>query len=232
MNYTSGNRFIFFLLFVSTLCFVTLSSNCVLVQQWTVFVTNNVSDDIVIHVTGDKDLGNQTIPSGGVYQWTFCQKVIGTRYDGHFWWGSRYQTLALVDRELIMRCRTKFAGHDHCYWLVESDGFYVSARNNTFPDGWVRKKSWPWAIHTRLCVYKSMYSSVDNKYNEVIHNCHLLVCQMLFLILIWFYLQYFVFLFRFYIPKNRQSLNYTKPHIWIFTYFIIKLLLMDFICYE
>ncbi|KAL8201750.1 hypothetical protein R6Q57_010897 [Mikania cordata] len=110
----------------------------------TVYITNALNDAIVVHIKStDHDLENHTIPSNGVYSWTFCQKIIGSHFHGYFWWGTRYQNLALIDKELMILCRDDSEIADQfCYWMVVPDGFFVSGTNYTFPDNWVKKKGW------------------------------------------------------------------------------------------
>ncbi|MFS8008042.1 putative plant self-incompatibility S1 [Helianthus anomalus] len=136
---------IFFALFISSCCLVTTTSACPFYKtNWTVYITNQVPDNIVVHIKStDHDLGNYTIAPTHVHSLTFCQKVVGTHFHGYFWWGSKYQSLALMDAEIIKKCRKRFAGNEYCYWLVRTDGFYLSASNQPFPYGWVKKKAWP-----------------------------------------------------------------------------------------
>lgn len=135
-----------FSLFVLTLfCnLVTITSDCsIFSTEWTVFITNTVQDAIEVHIKStDHDLGNQTIPSNFVYSWSFCDKLIGTKFTGDFWWGPRFQTLALMDREIMSYCRNGNNGGKGCFWLVNFDGFYVSPSNAPFPTGWKKKQSW------------------------------------------------------------------------------------------
>lgn len=153
MSFTRGNYFIIFHLLIlafnvivssSTSANSIFPSRCGLLTGWTLYITNNVESDIVVHIKStDHDLGNHTIHFNDVYSWTFCQKIIGTHFTGDFYWGSKHQSLALIDRELIFKCRQKIFGDDDCYWLVRPDGFYVSASNKPFPYGWEKMKSWP-----------------------------------------------------------------------------------------
>lgn len=103
----------------------------------------------MVHIKStDHDLGNHTISYNRVYSWTFCEKLVGTHFTGDFWWDTQYQTLALADREILSHCRDKYYDFQSCFCfqscfsLVMSDGFYVSKWNDSFPDGWVKKKSW------------------------------------------------------------------------------------------
>lgn len=72
----------------------------------------------------------------------FCEKFVGTHFHGYFSWGEKHQDLALADFKILENCRNKYHGAENCYWLVMTDGFYVSAYNKPFPDGWNKKKSW------------------------------------------------------------------------------------------
>lgn len=141
MDFRRNHSFLF-TLFASNCFFGIVTSGC-FYTQWTPYITNRISDDIVVHIKStDHDLGNHTIPSNDVYKWTFCEKLIGTHFTGDFWWGARYQSLALMDRKIINFCRIRYFGAQECFWLIMPDGFYVSNGNGTFPYGWVKKKSW------------------------------------------------------------------------------------------
>lgn len=107
-------------------------------------ITNRVSDAIEVHIKStDSDLGNHTISPNLAYTWSFCEKLIGTKFMGDFVWGSRSQSLALMDREIIDYCRNVADGGRLCFWLVRPDGFYVSSYNPPFPNSaWLKKQSW------------------------------------------------------------------------------------------
>ena len=79
---------------------------CFLDGKWHVHVMSDISDDIVTHIkSGDDDLGNHTISYNGEYEWEFCSRFDGkTLFYCYFWWGSRYQTLALFDRNVVSIC--------------------------------------------------------------------------------------------------------------------------------
>ncbi|KAL8258535.1 hypothetical protein R6Q59_026488 [Mikania micrantha] len=137
------SSFIFVAILVTCCHMVTTTARCSIYKTgWTVYITNTLNDAIVVHIKStDHDLGNHTIPSNGVYSWTFCQKIIGSHFHGYFWWGSRYQNLALIDKELMILCRDDSEIADQfCYWMVVPDGFFVSGTNYTFPDNWTRNR--------------------------------------------------------------------------------------------
>ncbi|KAJ0920453.1 putative plant self-incompatibility S1 [Helianthus annuus] len=93
---------------------------------------------------GDDDLGNHTIPFKGNYNWSFCSRGDHrTLFYGYFWWGSKFQSLDLFNKELENHCSLNKAGRQHCYWWVRPDGFFVSPLNNTFSDFyWKFIKPW------------------------------------------------------------------------------------------
>ncbi|KAI3714049.1 hypothetical protein L1987_72639 [Smallanthus sonchifolius] len=135
---------LFTLLILSSLI-VPITHACRITSQWDIFVMSNITDNIVVHIkSGDDDLGNHTIPFNGNYQWSFCDNYFGrTLFYGYFWWGSKYQSLALFDDEIRGPCYRSKGGTQHCYWLVRPDGFFVSGYNRTFSDtNWTFKKHW------------------------------------------------------------------------------------------
>lgn len=136
---------VFFALIISTCYLITTTSSCGFFKTpWTVYITNEVPDDIVVHIKStDYDLGNHTIAYNQVYILNFCQKLVGTHFHGYFWWGSKYTDLALMDSKIIDICRERGHVNQYCYWLVKPYGFFVSASNQTFPNGWEKRQSWP-----------------------------------------------------------------------------------------
>ncbi|GKD65711.1 plant self-incompatibility S1 [Tanacetum coccineum] len=117
---------------------------CFLLPKWHMFVINDISEDIVVHVRSRRgaDLGNQTIHYNGIYDWTFCDTG-QSLFTGEFWWASKYQSLNLFDTQAWKVCNNGKLGTQHCYWLVRSDGFYIGTQNVPFPGGWQLKKPWP-----------------------------------------------------------------------------------------
>ncbi|KAL4580838.1 hypothetical protein LXL04_017043 [Taraxacum kok-saghyz] len=114
--------------------------------EWNVTITNGIQDDAIdVHIKStDHDLGTHNIPANMAYSWTFFEKIIGTKFTGDFSEGSRFQSLALVDREIMDHCRNHEVNNvgKLCFWLVKPDGFYLSSTNASFPNDWVKKKSW------------------------------------------------------------------------------------------
>ncbi|KAK1437976.1 hypothetical protein QVD17_03777 [Tagetes erecta] len=135
-----------FTLFILSSLISSITHACFITTQWDVFVMSNIEDDFVAHIkSGDDDLGNHTIPFNGNYNWSFCDRVDGrTLFYAYFWWGSKYQSLALFDDELRGPCFVTERGyHQQCYWLVTPDGFFVSGYNRTFSSNyWTFKAHW------------------------------------------------------------------------------------------
>ncbi|KAK9052569.1 hypothetical protein SSX86_029198 [Deinandra increscens subsp. villosa] len=131
--------------FLILLSLTTSITHACFTAKWHIFVTNDINDDIVAHIkSGDDDLGNHTIPFNGNYNWSFCNRFDGrTLFYAYFWWGSRYQSLDLFNSDIEDICAVKILGTQNCYWLVRSNGFFVSAYNRTFSDrDWKLKKTW------------------------------------------------------------------------------------------
>ncbi|KAL4578466.1 hypothetical protein LXL04_014589 [Taraxacum kok-saghyz] len=142
MNFKTSPFLFFFVLFISICCFLTVTSGC-LIKNWTVSITSEIPNDIVVHIKStDHDLGDHTISAHGIYTWQFCSKLVGTHFTGDFSWGSRHQSLALMDAKISRYCNKRLVGDDECYWLVKPNGFYVSFNNASFPWDWAKKKSW------------------------------------------------------------------------------------------
>ncbi|XP_023753996.1 S-protein homolog 5-like [Lactuca sativa] len=118
------NVFIFVILASS---FALIAHSC-FTTKWDVSVRSNVHGNIVAHIkSGDTDFGNHTIPFNGNYTWSFGARIDGLTLDyGYFWWGSRFQSLALYDNHIRDICYRGESGTAHCYWLVTPNGFYVS----------------------------------------------------------------------------------------------------------
>lgn len=124
--------------------FVTPTYSCFIEIHWRIFITNTITDNIVAHVqSGDDDLGNHTIPFNTNYSWEFCRRMDRrTLYFGSFWWGSKFQTFDLYNKDIDRFYHTSDARDDNCYWLVRPDGFWISRRNLAFPDSWNIMRSW------------------------------------------------------------------------------------------
>ncbi|KAI3668120.1 hypothetical protein L6452_43197 [Arctium lappa] len=132
--------------------FVILTCSCALItywcfpdHKWRVHVMSDISDNIVAHIkSGDDDLGSHTLPFNGEYEWSFCNRVDGkTLFYGYFWWGSRYQTLALFDNNILDICAVPAFTNSDCYWSIRPDGFYASPSNSPLgDDNWQFIKSW------------------------------------------------------------------------------------------
>ena len=121
----------------------TSVDSCFLLTRWHVFVINDISEDITVRIRSkDDDLGTHTLPFNGSYDWTFCDTGRTLFYSG-FWWGSKYQTLNLFDRDTWKKCANGSFDSQFCYWLVRPEGFYTSPQNNPYPDGsWHFEKKW------------------------------------------------------------------------------------------
>lgn len=130
-----------FIFTILTYAFAPVTQACWFTTKWEMSVTNNITDNIVAHIkSGDDDLGNHTLPFKGNYDWSFCDRFDGhTLFYAYFWWGSKFQSMALFDDNIRKICARNKGGAQHCNWLVQPDGFYASA----YPDrGWVKTKTW------------------------------------------------------------------------------------------
>ncbi|CAI9285363.1 unnamed protein product [Lactuca saligna] len=117
-----------FIFYISTFSIASIAHAC-FAPHWDVYVTNTISDNIVAHIKSkNDDLGNHTIPFNGNYHWSFCEALFGkTLFYAYFWWGSRFQTLALFDEKLEEAyCFIEDLRDQYCYWFVKPDGFYIS----------------------------------------------------------------------------------------------------------
>ncbi|KAK1438754.1 hypothetical protein QVD17_04564 [Tagetes erecta] len=113
------------------------------IYELRMYVTNsNISDNIVVHAYGSDDQGNHSLAKNEEFDWKFGVKF-GTHYQGEFWWGSRYKSIALYNDDISASC---FNGDvfrvQRCYWLVREDGFWNHGRNVSFPGGWTRRETW------------------------------------------------------------------------------------------
>lgn len=117
-----------FIFAISIYLIASVALSCVFTSKWDILVKSAIPDDIVVHIkSGDDDLGNHTIPFVGNYSWSFCENFGGnTLFYGYFWWGSRFQSLALFDNTISNICFLNVT-IEHCYWIVRPDGFYVKA---------------------------------------------------------------------------------------------------------
>lgn len=120
-----------FIVAVLTFSIASTALSC-FTPQWDIFVISAIPNNIVVHIkSGDDDLGNHTIPFNENYTWSFCDRFVGqTVFYSYFWWGSRFKSLDLFNKNIEHICFLYNMHNQHCYWLVKPDGFYVSA----YPD--------------------------------------------------------------------------------------------------
>ncbi|KAJ9539183.1 hypothetical protein OSB04_031916 [Centaurea solstitialis] len=100
---------------------------CFLTAKWDIYIANAISNEIRVHVkSGDDDLGSHLIAFNENYHWSFCERFDGrTLFYGYFWWGSKSQSLALYDENIRNICSVPEDAHQHCYWLVRTEGLFV-----------------------------------------------------------------------------------------------------------
>lgn len=123
----------------------TAKGNCWFSTKWTVYITNGMSNDITTHVKSkDDDLGSHVISPGGNYRWRFCERFDGrTLYWAGFSWGAEHTSFTVFDKRIARLCTVGDPNDvQPCYWLVRTDGFYLSANNSAFPNGWKKVNSW------------------------------------------------------------------------------------------
>jgi len=94
-----------------------------------------------LHFHGNHDDRTVNISPGQGFDWSFC-KTGNQHYYGDFNWGSKSASLALFDKHIDGICFRFKIGTRHCYWLVRTEGFYVSRSNSTFPGSWRFQGSW------------------------------------------------------------------------------------------
>lgn len=141
-SYAMHNLLIFLIL---TSSFSVITNACFFTTKWKIYVINGIPETITTRVRSkDDDLGKHVIPSNDYYHWSFCERFDRTtRFDGEFWWGQKYQCLKVFYKVARWKCDRFHFGVESCFWLVRSDGFYISALNISFPDPlWTFVKSW------------------------------------------------------------------------------------------
>ncbi|KAJ0480922.1 putative plant self-incompatibility S1 [Helianthus annuus] len=142
----SGLYLLVALFFVPTNSYVyatNASENCFLTSKWHMIVTSNLPSDVKIFLQGDDMEQNLVLSFGNGYGWYFCDS--GRAYTGKFTWGSKNTTLDLYNKHINKICyHYRFVmGTQHCYWLIRSEGFYVSRRNSPFPNSdWHFEYKW------------------------------------------------------------------------------------------
>lgn len=134
---------IFFFLTMSSARPLNSSENCFLVNRWHIFVTSNLPDNMNLHFHGSQNSDKTVVLSSGqAFDWSFC-KTGNQQYFGDFNWGSRSVSLTLFDNHVNRICNRFKVGTRHCYWLVNTGGFFVSRTNPPFPnDEWHFERSW------------------------------------------------------------------------------------------
>lgn len=133
----------------------SITNSCFFTPQWKMYIINGTPDNIIMHVRSkDDDLGKHNVTSNGYYHWSFCDRLDSTTtFDAEFWWGQSYDCLE-VFAKLARRTCDRFGGIGfrvvYCYWLLRSDGFFISPVNVSFPNpSWAFVK--PWGSGGTLC---------------------------------------------------------------------------------
>ncbi|CAI9275455.1 unnamed protein product [Lactuca saligna] len=130
----------------------SITNACFFTPEWKIYIINGTPDNIIMHVRSkDDDLGKHNVPSNGYYDWSFCDRFDGTTtFDAEFWWGQTYDCLEVFSKLARRKCDRFGFRVQYCYWLLRSDGFYISPLNVSFPDPlWVFTK--PWGSGGTLC---------------------------------------------------------------------------------
>lgn len=124
---------------------INSSTNCILTYRWHVSVTSDLPDDMIIFVHGPDYHQKISLSFRESMSWYFCQ--LGRVYYGEVTWGSKNTTVVLYNDHIKRFCgRFKF-GIQHCYWLITTDGFYVSRHNSPFPNSdWHFEAPWSWIL--------------------------------------------------------------------------------------
>lgn len=114
------------------------------ITRFRMYLTNVVEDNVVVNISGRNGdyQGKLTLAFNEEFDWIIRARV-KTIYNGEFWWGSKYASVSIFNYNIFHKC---FNGNifvvQRCYWLVRSDGLYVSKHNRTFPDDWDKKAAW------------------------------------------------------------------------------------------
>ncbi|PWA40716.1 plant self-incompatibility S1 [Artemisia annua] len=112
--------------------------------QFRTWIHNAMEENISLHVyqEGRDDYGRATLGFQEKFTWK-CGVHFGTHVVGEFWWGEKYTHISVYNGDVFKLC---FDGNifstQHCYWKVQSDGFYISRYNRTDPKYWNRWHTW------------------------------------------------------------------------------------------
>lgn len=120
------------LLILAFYLFNTTYASCIISNEYTVGIDNEILEDgIHFHCKSkDKDLGYRALPSKDHFQWRFCQNFFQTTlYFCHFYWKSKQQVFDVFNRTMGYQCF--FGSIAQCQWVVKSDGFYYYNFNSS-----------------------------------------------------------------------------------------------------
>ena len=110
------------------------------------WIHNAIEENISVHVykskKGGGDYGRATLGFNEEFTWK-CGVDFGTQVVGEFWWGEKYTRISVYNGDVFGLCYDgKVFSTQHCYWKVQSDGFYLSQFNRTDPMYWQRRHTW------------------------------------------------------------------------------------------
>ncbi|KAK6135528.1 hypothetical protein DH2020_030742 [Rehmannia glutinosa] len=98
---------------------------CFLSSKFQVRVANNLppyTEPIYLHcASGDDDLGRHKLERNQEFHWSFCERVIGTLFFCHLWWGSKEKAFDAFSGKWKGRCDS-----GTCSWIAKSDGIYFA----------------------------------------------------------------------------------------------------------
>lgn len=119
---------------------ITSTQGCFISKKWRIYVIDDIPNDgspsLTLHcASGDDDLGFHTLKPRQVYDWSFCESVLGnTLFFCHVWWNSKQVAFDAF--------KSKFLSHGsrRYHWSVRKDGIYFSYDNVT--SNFVKKFDW------------------------------------------------------------------------------------------
>ena len=108
------------------------------------FIHNAIEENISLHVykRGGDDYGRVTLGFNEEFNWKYGVGI-GTQVVGEFWWGEKYTHISVYNGYVFALCfNAKIFSTQHCYWKIQSDGFWISQYNRTGPKYWNHWHDW------------------------------------------------------------------------------------------
>lgn len=119
---------------------------CFTLFSWTIYIYDGIpNSQITFHLRSkDDDLGYHNITDRLGYQFSFCVNLSkSTLFYGDFFYGTKKGHFNVYEVKVAEYLQPKPFKRAHAYWLLKSDGYYLSKLDIPYDDpGWKLWGNW------------------------------------------------------------------------------------------